>query len=154
PIPVGFTQIGSLTYTAPEILSGVESSSITTVYSFGMVLLGLIIWGEYDGHPKELLTRIDCPSELKELCLQCQEKKPAARPTLKKIESTLKQILFEFDQPTDSKLIKTDGILQKEIRNLWGDPEQEMKLARFACLPKDPQVLNHLFSALDKFKGF
>lgn len=162
------THVGELGYVAPEIFCGSSyDPKEITVFSFGVILFNLIRWAEtkHFSRNKETLAPLDCPQKLKDLCLECWEEKPEKRPTMAKVESRLKQILSEFDQSADSKSIKTDGPIQREILTLLGEkkgiltnlktysPEQEMKVAHFACLHKDPQVLPYLFSVLDNLKG-
>eukprot|EP00026_Physarum_polycephalum_P016921 Phypoly_transcript_17970.p1 GENE.Phypoly_transcript_17970~~Phypoly_transcript_17970.p1 ORF type:complete len:237 (+),score=52.78 Phypoly_transcript_17970:77-712(+) len=103
------TSIGSIAWTAPEILAGEENTTPKiAVYSFGIIL-----WELYtrqvpylNEHPIRVVTKIltgyrppipaDCPQKLHQLIADCLKNDPQDRPSWDAIKSSLTSILTQM----------------------------------------------------------
>lgn len=85
--------IGTLAWSAPEMLWGQKCTVAADIYSFAVVLYE-IVTGEIPvrGKLRDLDVPKECPEELKNLILECLEMQPARRPTAHELMKRLIQV--------------------------------------------------------------
>lgn len=107
------TFVGTANYMSPERLSGGEYSYPSDIWSFGLIMLELIL-GEYpypngahyftnlhniiEGDVPTVPADAGLSAELRELVASCLHKQPALRPTVTQLQSHSWMKRFESDE--------------------------------------------------------
>lgn len=98
------TSVGTVSWTAPEILNGEKPTQVASVYSFGIILYEIYThkMPHPNEHPIKLVAKVldgfrptfpaDCPPEYKQLAERCWHPDPASRPVWSDILYTLEKM--------------------------------------------------------------
>ncbi|GAB4820917.1 hypothetical protein N2152v2_007963 [Parachlorella kessleri] len=84
--------VGTLAWSAPEVLWGQKCTTKADIYAFGVVLWE-IVTGEQPvrGRLRDVRVPCECPSEVRDVILRCLEPNPADRPTAVQLIEWLQQ---------------------------------------------------------------
>jgi Protein kinase domain len=102
--------IGTLSWSAPEMLWGAKCTEKADIYSYGIVLWE-ICTGERPirGQLRDVKVPEECPEEVRVLMLECLDTRPSRRPSAVQIVERLKQSATEPPLGLAFKRLSTSG---------------------------------------------
>jgi hypothetical protein len=115
--------VGTLSWSAPELLFGTKCGTPADVYSFG-ICLWEICTGEKPvrGQLRDVKVPEECPEEIRVLMLECLDTRPSKRPTALQIVERLKQSPAELPVGVQLKRVSAPGGARSSDERERGGP--------------------------------